>query len=183
MQNQEVTSDATRSSDDFVTATLYVLNDLPADEVDQFEQRLANEQSLRELVAQAVGVTQAIASDVKQVQLATTNQGSPSSVVRMWALAASLLLVASASIAVVWNQSVTNMTAQKQSDSIRLAQAWVEESIAQTEQDSTDWEESLELMDTEQATEDSLLAEDLATPPSWMLQALTSTTPSSASMQ
>jgi len=180
MQSHDSLFESHEQEHDFVLATMYVLDELSHEEAIAFEQRLGTEQSLRELVAEAVAVTHAIASTptLTVVETARPIISTWSATSQIWAVAASLLLVLSGSITVIWFQRAHHQSFDSQQN--RLAEVWIEHSFTPDLPEESPWNASMELTHTESLNDDdSLLTEDLATPPRWMIQALAANSPES----
>ena len=179
----------------FFEAVRYLLDEMTPEEVDRFEDDLAVDQNLRELLAEAVLVTHATyaahlsADELPPVQSAERPaEASPlgaaprqdhfhSPAGMLLALAAALLLAAAGGLWMLGMGPATSDVANEASSAqLDLASAWFERLEDQSEANSTLWDEDL-LTDspldiTSEAEEDMLMDVTPMDPPAWMLKAL-----------
>ena len=162
-------------------AMRYLLDEMSGDEVEQFEADLATDQSLRELLAEAVLLTEvtyqaSVPLTVSQepVELASPGEMAPGN--GLWlrvalSLAACLVIFVVGGVAVVSSAFTTMAPANAnldQADS-QLAAVWVEHIEDDAEGLAEPW---AELPEGEDEFFDQLLVSTPDNPPSWMLKAL-----------
>jgi len=167
--------------DRFHEAMRYLLDEMPQDEAEQFEADLSADQSLRELLAEAVLLTQAsyqayVPHTVSKepVEDASPIGAAPGNGLRLrllLSLAAGLLIFMGAGLAFVSWSGGGSHQAQRNVDQedIQLASAWVEHIEDDTETLDGLWDE---LPQDEDDSVEQLLTSTPENPPSWMLKAL-----------
>ncbi|MBI1247667.1 hypothetical protein GC197_07430 [bacterium] len=173
--------------DRFFDAMRYVLDEMSADEADQFENQLAVDQSLRELVAEAVLLSQATYSShlpetvpsepVKAASIFDMALRNSSQIGYLAALALVLLVAALAGLPFYLgsNDSDQASITEQQKQQGQVAAVWVENIESQSLELSGLWEEIPLEEEMPLGTADSvdqLLAENTVSPPAWMLKAL-----------
>lgn len=173
----------------FYEAVRYLLDEMSPEESERFEEQLATDQSLRELLAEAVQLTQATyeAFVPHSVPTECASVASPERAAlgnENWKLGLFLSLAASLLIAVTGGLSfyLTSLpqevaTPNTISEDVQLASAWVAQFESQQDELTDLWDEetltlpSLEVP-LEENTDEALLAGAPAAPPAWMLKAL-----------
>jgi len=171
-QNESPTND-----DRFLEAMRYLLDEMTSEEVHQFEADLATDQPLRELLAEAVLLTQASYQahmphtvSKEPVEEASTIDTAPGNGLRLrvlLSLAAGLLIFLVSGLALVaWSGGSSHMADRTTNlEDTRLAAAWVEH----IEDDN---DVMTELPEDEDEFFDQMLVSTPENPPSWMLKAL-----------
>ncbi|MBA2116383.1 hypothetical protein [Bremerella alba] len=175
-QNEQPADD-----DRLFEAIRYLLDEMTEQEAELFEADLATDQSLRELLAEAVLLTgashHAIAShtvSMEPVEVASPIDAAPGNKLRLrvlLSLAACLMVFLAGGFAMVaWSGGGShNAERTVDSENSQLAAAWVEHIEDDTDAMPGQWEE---LPEDEDAFFDQLLASTPENPPSWMLKAL-----------
>lgn len=175
-QNEQPADD-----DRFMQAMRYLLDEMPTEEAEQFEADLATDQSLRELLAEAVLLTQAsyqasVPHTVSKepIEVASPNDTAPGNVFSsrvLLSLAAGLLIFLTSAFALIaWSGGGSQIAERSvDSDDVQLAAVWVEHIEEDTDALAEPWEE---LPEDEDAFMDQLLVSTPENPPSWMLKAL-----------
>lgn len=165
--------------DRFLEAMRYLLDEMTGEEVERFEADLATDQSLRELLAEAVLLTQAsyqayAPQTVTQepVEVASPVGVAPGNGLRLrilLSLAAGLLIFLGSGLLFVISSGGGSRQAQRRvdKDDAQLAAAWVEH--IENDTDAGQW---TELPEDQDEFIDQLLVSTPENPPSWMLKAL-----------
>lgn len=178
-------------SDDarFYEAVCYLLDEMSPEQSERFEEQLATDQSLRELLAEAVQLTQATYEVFvpHSVPAERASVASPSTAALgngNWKLGLFLSLAASLLIAVTGglvfhfteiNQDIASPNTS--SEDVQLASAWVNQLESQTDEMPGLWDDELLALPSleiplEENSDEALLAGTPAAPPAWMLKAL-----------
>lgn len=178
-------------SDDarFFDAVRYLLDEMSPSEAEHFEEQLATDQSLRELLAEAVQLTQTtyaahvpltVPTEHASVAAAsTTAPGNGNLPIGFFlALAASLLIAAVGSVTFYWNEANHDVAVPSPgSEELHLASAWAEQFESQSDELAELWEDDLLTFTSvdalpEENVEETFLAASPTPPPAWMLKAL-----------
>ncbi|PQO47786.1 hypothetical protein [Blastopirellula marina] len=177
----------------FFEAVRYLLDEMTPVEVDRFEEALAIDQSLRELLAEAVLVTHATyaahlpENELPRVESAErpAEASPPGAAPRredalprtLLALAAALLVAAAGGLW-MWGMgpATSDVANDASNEQIHLASAWVERLEDQSQGNTTLWNDDLLTAsptdDSSESEEDALLVSPSTNPPAWMLKAL-----------
>ncbi|PQO39098.1 hypothetical protein C5Y96_04350 [Blastopirellula marina] len=167
--------------DRFLEAMRYLLDEMSGEEAERFEADLATDQSLRELLAEAVLLTQAsyqayVPQTVSQepVEVASPGNVAPGNGFRLrvlLSLAACLIVFVLSGLVFVSNAYRTSYPAAANVDreGIQLAAAWVENIEDDTDVLAEPW---ADLPEEEDNFFEQLLVSTPENPPSWMLKAL-----------
>lgn len=175
-QNEQPADD-----DRLMEAMRYLLDEMTDAEAEQFEADLASDQPLRELLAEAVLLTQStyqayVPQTVSKepVEVASPDDEAPGNGLLLrvlLSLAACLIVFVVSGLAFVLNSYSTSEQAQSNLDreDIQLAAAWVEHIEDDTDVMTEQW---ADLPDDQDAFLDQLLVSTPENPPSWMIKAL-----------
>ncbi|MFN3148197.1 hypothetical protein [Bremerella sp.] len=167
--------------DRFLEATRYLLDEMTTEEAEQFEAELATDQSLRELLAEAVLLTQAsyqayVPQTVSKesVEVASPIDAAPGNGLLLrvlLSLAACLIIFAVSGLAFVLSAFQTSYPAVANVDKedSQLAAVWVEHIDDNNDVLAEQW---AELPEEQDEFFDQLLVSTPENPPSWMLKAL-----------
>ena len=183
------TADFDSADDRFFAAVRYLLDEMSPEESSLFEEQLATDQSLREILAEAVQLTQTTyeAFVPHSVPTEHASVASPSRVAPengntkprlLLALAASLLIAAVGGLWLYQNNGQPNVALPSTtSEEVQLAAAWADHFEAQSGETSPLWDDELLNLPTtdvslEENSDDALLVSVPDTPPAWMLKAL-----------
>jgi hypothetical protein len=188
MHSNEPELTTEQSNDVEWLAFCYVANEMPVDQRDRFEERLANDQAAREAVATAVDLTQTIAG-IESVEHSIQVATPPSRGAQVWQRATWIATAVAACLAIVLGyQLVSHVLSNGNgqpggvaeedldsgSDSSELAQAWVEASDDSSElllvEASTDNSNGEALEDS--AFSDSIVEPETVETPDWMMAAV-----------
>ncbi|GAA4426800.1 hypothetical protein [Bremerella cremea] len=174
-------NDPSADDDRFFKAVRYLLDEMSPTEAERFESQLAEDQSLRELLAEAVLLTETTYQTIvpqtvpmEPVQVASPQDAAPWNGY-VWGilvtLAASLVVAVTLGISHFGGETSSDLTALSPNDmkDVQVAAAWVENIESQTTDLDGLWEEPLT---DETDSLDQLLAGSTDSPPSWMLKAL-----------
>lgn len=182
----------------FFEAVRYLLDEMNSEEAERFEDQLAVDQSLREILAEAVLVTHATyaaqlspdgpaANEPQPVELAkrpaaalphgAAPRSDHSLPGMLLALAAALFLAAAGGLWLLGlGNNMSDVANDASSEQIQLASAWVERLEDQSQENATLWDDDLlaaSTMELSSETEDDTLLDDAPMdPPAWMLKAL-----------
>lgn len=173
----------------FFEAVRYLLDEMSPPEVERFEDELAVDQSLREILAEAVLVTHAayaahlpLDESAERPAEASPHGAAPrqdhSLFGMLLALAAMLLLAATGSF--LWvglGGNPSDIAGDDSHEQVQLASAWVERLENQSQENTTLWDDDLlaasSLDVSSESDDDELLLEGSSVdPPAWMLKAL-----------
>lgn len=165
----------------FLEVTRYLLDEMTTEEAEQFEAELATDQSLRELLAEAVLLTQASyqAYVPQTVSKDSVEVGSPIDAAPgngfsprvLLSLAAGLLVLLASGVALIaWSGSGSQVADNSpEKEDSQLAAAWVEHIEDNNDVLAEQW---AELPEDQDDFFDQLLVSTPENPPSWMLKAL-----------
>ncbi|WDI43476.1 hypothetical protein [Bremerella sp. P1] len=180
--NRSIEQNEHSADDDrFLEAVRYLLDEMSVEEAEGFEADLAVDQSLRELLSEAVLIAQAsYQANVPQtvskelVEVASPSDDAPGngfSLRVLLSLAAGLLLLIASSLAlVVWSGGGSQMAERTANEEdTQLAAVWVERNEVNNDVMAEQW---AELPEDEDEFFDQLLVSTPENPPSWMLKAL-----------
>lgn len=181
IRNLEHNQQPADDDDRFLEATRYLLDEMTTEEAEQFEAELATDQSLRELLAEAVLLTQAsyqayVPQTVSKesVEVASPIDAAPGNGFSprvLLSLAAGLLVVLASGVALIaWSGSGSQLAdnSPNKEDS-QLAAVWVEHIDDNNDVLAEQW---AELPEEQDEFFDQLLVSTPENPPSWMLKAL-----------
>ncbi len=190
--------DLNSDDDRFYQAVRYLLDEMSPEESDRFEEQLATDQSLRELLAEAVELTQATyeafvphSVPTERASVASPSTAAPgngnSKLGLFLAVAASLLIAVASGLSFYLadvNQDIASPNAS--SEEVQLASAWVDQFESQPDAMPGLWDDELLTLPSievplEENADESLLAGAPAAPPAWMLKALAAEQDASAS--
>ncbi|PQO28286.1 hypothetical protein [Blastopirellula marina] len=178
-------------SDDarFYEAVCYLLDEMSPEQSERFEEQLATDQSLRELLAEAVQLTQATyetfvphSVPTEHASVASPETAAPGN--GNWQFGLTLALAASLLIALTGGLSFYLASVNQEiaspgtiSEDVQLASAWVNQLESQTDEIPGLWDDELLALPSlevplEENSDDPLLAGAPAAPPAWMLKAL-----------
>jgi hypothetical protein len=188
MHSNEPELTTEQSNDVEWLAFCYVANEMPVDQRDRFEERLANDQAAREAVATVVELTQTIAG-IESVEHSIQVATPPSRGAQVWQRATWIATAVAACLAIVLGYQLVSHVlnngddqpdgiAEEDLDSGRdsseLAQAWVEAADDSSEillvGVSTDNSNGEALEDS--AFSDSMVEPETVETPDWMLAAV-----------
>ncbi len=167
--------------DRFLEAMRYLLDEMTSEEAEQFEADLATDQSLRELLAEAMLLTQStyqayVPQTVSRepVEVASPEDRAPGNGLQLrvlLTLAAGLLIFMGSGLLFVISSGGGPRQAQRNMDrnDIQLAAAWAEQIEDDTDAIEVPW---VELPEDEDPFFDQLLVSTPENPPSWMIKAL-----------
>ncbi|RCS49276.1 hypothetical protein DTL42_12120 [Bremerella cremea] len=191
-------ADGDSDDDRFFEAVRYLLDEMSPEESSLFEEQLATDQSLREILAEAVQLTQTTYEAFVPLSVPSerTSVASPSTVAPgngntkaklFLALAASLLVAVVGGLWLYQNAPHQEIALPSTTnEEVQLASAWADHFEAQTGETSALWDDELLTLPAgdiplEENADDALLASSPSTPPAWMLKALAAEQEKSAS--
>jgi hypothetical protein len=153
----------------------YITEEMTSVEIEAFEQRLATDQAAREAVAEAVELTQAIASCEHDSVSVATRERTPTRAARLaWMTLGALACLMLITAVQTWKPNGNAPIDPPSAASNQLAELW---SKARDESQEDDWQagwftESEDTTSLDSAKEH----EDVTAAPSWMLAAVSSQT-------